>query len=263
MKTNIHPTAIVDESAVISETAVIGPFCIVGKNVQIGNNTVLKNNVYIEMNTTIKDNCEFHSGTAVGISPQDKKYNNEETFLEIGNNNIFRECTTVSRGTIQDKSKTIISNGNLFMAYVHIAHDCVIGDNNVLANSVNLAGHCNIGNYVIIGGVTGVHQFTKVGDYAIIGGVSRVNKDVPPFSNSTGIPLRVVGINKIGLQRNEFSEDDKKIIKEVYKIFLSPKYNISSALSKIQEDFINNKYVKVMVEFIKNSKRGIAKFNKI
>lgn len=262
MDKNIHPTSIIDSTAVIGENTIIGPFCIIGKNVKIGKNTVLKNNVIIEMNTMVGDNCEFHNAASIGISPQDKKYNNEETFLEIGNNNIFRECTTVSRGTIQDKCKTIIGSGNLFMAYVHVAHDCQIKDNNVFANSVNLAGHCEIGSNAIVGGVTGVHQFTKIGDYSIIGGVSRVNKDVPPFSSANGIPLRIVGINKIGLERNEFTPDDKKIIKEVYKILLSSEYNISSALKKIKSDYHENKYIKILTEFIETSKRGIAKLNK-
>lgn len=262
MSVIIDPSSIISNTAELDEDVYIGPFCIVGDNVKIGKGTVLKNHIFIERNTCIGEYCEFYMGTAIGIDPQDKKYNKEDTYLVIGNRNIFRENVTVSRGTVQDNIKTIIGNNNLIMAYAHIAHDCIINDNTVIANAVSLAGHCKIGNYAIIGGLSGLHQFTKIGDYAIIGGMSRVNKDIIPFAEAADNPLRIVGINKIGLDRHNFSETDKKDIKEAYKFLLSRENNVSTALNKIKENLIKNQYVKMIVDFIEQSKRGIAKLRK-
>ncbi|HOK41816.1 MAG TPA: acyl-ACP--UDP-N-acetylglucosamine O-acyltransferase [bacterium] len=265
MSAKIHPTSIISPKAEIGEDVIIGPYCIIGENVKIGKGTILKNNVYIEKNTEIGEYNEFNMSGAIGIDPQDKKYNKEETYLIIGNRNVFREFVTISRGTIQDKGKTIIGNNNLFMAYVHIAHDCIVKDNTIIGNATNIAGHCIIGNNAIIGGLTGVHQFTKIGDFAIIGGVSRVNKDIIPYCEAAGNPLRIIGINKVGLARNNFSEEDKNCIKKAYKILFSSEYNVSQSVKKIkeEEELIKNKHIKILVEFIENSLRGISKINKI
>ena len=255
---NIHPTAIVDPSAEIGNNVTIGAFSIIGKNVKIGDNCQIGTNVLIFKNTTIgKGNRFFHSAV-IGTDPQDLKYNGEETYLEIGDNNTFREFVTINRSATTDEN-TKIGNNSLFMAYVHVAHNCQLGDNLILANSVNLAGHIHIYDNVSIGGMTAVHQFVKIGSYCFVGGKSGVKKDIPPFTRGEGMPYKVIGLNSVGLRRSGFSNDDINAIKSIYRIFYQSGLNFSDAKKEAEKISNLTEYQKMFLDFAKESDRGLNK----
>ncbi|MFC1898120.1 acyl-ACP--UDP-N-acetylglucosamine O-acyltransferase [Candidatus Cloacimonadota bacterium] len=254
----IHSTAIIHPDAKIGENCQIGPYCIIEKDVIIGDNNILQSNVLITGNTTIGDNNKFFHSCAIGCDCQDLKYNGEPTQLIIGSNNVFREFCTVNRSATMDEPTQIGDNG-LFMAYVHIAHNCILGNNLILANAINLAGHVHIEDFVTIGGMTAVSQFTTIGAYAFVGGKSGVSKDVPPFTRGGGHPYRVAGINSIGLRRKGFDDEEIKSIKTLYKVFYLSGKNTSQALEEVESLKPFTKGQKQFYSFIKNSKRGIHK----
>jgi UDP-N-acetylglucosamine acyltransferase len=254
----IHPTAIVDPSAQLGREVTIGPFSIVGRDVIIGDRVVVGNNVLIEKNTTIGAGCRIFTGAVLGTQPQDLKYKGEKTFLEIGENTIIREYVTVHLGTEQ-RGKTTIGSQVMLMAYVHVAHDCDIGDRVILANAVNMAGHVEIGEYATVGGVVPIHQFVKIGPHAMIGGGFRVNQDVCPFMRVAGYPLRVVGVNLIGLERRGFSQEAVTALKKAHKILFRSKLNVSQATEKIARTLPQSEEIKTLLEFISRSDRGIIR----
>lgn len=258
MNINIHPTAIVDENAIIGENVKIGPYSIIGPEVTIGNGTVIESHVVIEGETIIGENNYIFSFASIGKEPQDLKFKNEKTRTVIGNNNKIREFVTIHRGT-DDKWETRIGNNCLIMAYVHIAHDCIIGDHCVLANAATFAGHVVVEDWAVVGGLTAVHQFTRVGRHAMIGGCSAVTQDVVPYMLSEGNKARAVYINIVGLQRRGFSEEQIKILRDVYKIIFKKKLKLEEALQILDKNYNENEDVKKLVEFIRNSKRGIAR----
>ena len=252
MNNQIHPSSIIGKNAVIGSNNLIGPNCIIGENVVIGDNNLLKSNVVIENKTTVGNLNTFYPFSSIGTEPQDLKYNKEETSLEIGNNNVFRESCTISIGTIQDKSLTKIRNNNLFMTGTHVAHDCQIGSNNILANLVTLGGHVIILENVVIGGCTAVQQFIKIGSYTMIGGMSGIDKNILPFSLVIGNRANYRGINIVGLRRKEFTNNEIDIIKKTNLNYLEKSIFQPTDLNKV--DNIYHSFFKNL-----NLKIGITK----
>lgn len=258
MKKNIHPTAIVDNNAKIGDNVVIGPYSVIGPEVIIGDGTIIESHVVIEGETIIGKNNYIYSFASIGKEPQDLKFDGEKTRVVIGDNNKIREFVTIHRGT-NDKWETRIGNNCLIMAYVHIAHDCIIGNHCILANAATFAGHVEVEDYAVVGGLTAVHQFTRVGRHSMIGGCSAVTQDVVPYMLSEGNKARAVYINIVGLQRRGFSEEQIKTLRDVYKIIFKKKLKLNDALETLENTYPNNEDVRLMVEFIRKSKRGIAR----
>jgi len=253
----IHKTAIIEDGAQIHETAEIGAYAYIGSKVKIGANTKVHHHATIEGKTTIGEGNEIFPYASLGTAPQDLKYNGEDTELIIGNYNKIREFTLINTGTIQDNSKTIIGDNNLFMGYVHVAHDCVIGNKCIFANAATLAGHVHVYDGAVIGGMTPIHQFVHIGSLAMVAGASAVSQDVPPFCMVEGNRAKLRGLNLTGLRRFFEKREDIDAIKKAYKeLFESGK-----PLKEIANEILNkteNIYVKKLCEFIINSKRGIA-----
>lgn len=256
---SIHPTAIIDKTAQIDDTAVIGPYCIIGKNSKIGAHTVLRHHVIVGENTTIGAHNEIYQFASVGENPQDLKYAGEETFLEVGDYNRIRESCTIHRGTAQAGGLTKIGSHNLLMVNVHIAHDCMVGDHNVLANNVGVAGHSHIGNFVIIGGQSGVHQFCRIDDYSMIGGASLILKDVAAFVTVSGNPAKTHGLNKEGMRRKGWSKETIAAIDEAYRIVFRSGLLRDEAISELEKLVQTEPKVALLIDSIKNSKRGLIR----
>lgn len=254
----IDPTARVSFRAQLAEDVRIGPWCLVGKDVTIAEGCVLDSGVVVDGATRIGPRCRFHHGAVIGTAPQDLKYRGAPSGVSIGSDNVFREYCTVNRAT-NEGEQTRIGSGNLVMAYAHVAHNCVVGDRTILANSANLAGHVELGDYVIIGGVTPVHQFVKIGAHAIIGGGCRVPKDVVPYVRAAGNPLRVAGLNSLGLTRRGFSEQAHAELRKLYRIFFRTNLLVAAALSRIREECAPIPEVAAFCEFVERSQRGITR----
>lgn len=214
----IHPTAIVDPQAELDASVTVGPYTLVGPHVKVGAGTTIAGHVVLEGHTTIGRDNRIWQFASIGAANQDKKYQGEPTELVIGDRNTIREFTTLQVGTVQDKARTTIGSDNWIMAYVHVAHDCIVGDNVTLANNATLAGHVEVGDWVTVGGLTGIHQFVKIGAYAMLGFASAVAQDVPPFMLVDGNPLAVRGINVVGLRRREFSAARIAAVKQMHKL---------------------------------------------
>ncbi|MBC2851999.1 MULTISPECIES: acyl-ACP--UDP-N-acetylglucosamine O-acyltransferase [unclassified Cetobacterium] len=254
----IHSTAIVEEGAILEPGVKIGAFCIVGKDVKIGKNTVLQSHVVVEGITEIGENNTIYSFVSIGKASQDLKYKNEPTKTIIGNNNSIREFVTIHRGT-DDRWETRIGDNNLLMAYVHVAHDVIVGNHCILANGVTLAGHVTVDDYVIIGGLTPVHQFCRIGSYSMTGGGSAINQDICPFVMAEGNKAVIRGLNSVGLRRKGFSDEERSNIKKAYKIIFRNGTPLKSALTELEDSFSEDKNIKYLVEFIKGSNRGITR----
>jgi UDP-N-acetylglucosamine acyltransferase len=254
----IHPTALVSEGAQLGEDVEIGPYCIVGNKVKLGNRVQLQSMVRIDGNTTIGDECRFFHGAAIGGEPQDLKFTGGESEVIIGERNTFREFCTVNAATEAGES-TRIGNDCLIMAYAHVAHNCVVGDHVILANSANLAGHVQMDDYAIIGGVTPVHQFVHIGAHAIIGGGCRVPKDVPPFMRAAGHPLKIFGLNSVGLSRRGFSDELVGDLKKLYRIFFRSSLLTEDALVKIRSECQPAPEIDYFCNFVETSERGMTR----
>lgn len=255
----IHPTAIVHETAIIGNNVEIGPYTIIGPRVEIGDNCWIAPHVVIKGPTKMGQGNKIFQFASIGEDCQDLKYNGEETFLEIGDNNVFRESCTIHRGTAQDKGTTRIGNNNLLMAYVHVAHDCVLGDNIILSNNATLAGHTKLANNVIIGGLSALHQFTRVGAYAMIGGCSAVNKDIPPYFMASGNYVEAQGINSVGLKRHGFSSAAIMEIKRAYKVLCRQGNTLENAKLEIAAKLDSCPELQVLYDFISEESRGIVR----
>jgi UDP-N-acetylglucosamine acyltransferase len=254
----IHPTAIVADTVELGQSVVIGAYSIIEGHVTIGDNTHIGNHVHIKGPTTIGKDNVISSFSSIGCDPQDKKYHSEESYLKIGDANSIREYVTISRGTEHGGLITNIGSYNLFMAYAHIAHDCFIGDSNILANGASLAGHVHIGNFVGMGGFSGVHQFTKIGSYAFCGGGSIITKDVPPYTLVSGHPAKLIGLNLEGLKRHGFNEEERLILKEIYKKLFRESTNIiEDAVLYAKEN--TSPLIQLLLQFIMSSQRGITR----
>lgn len=253
--TRIHPTAIIDPSAKIDPTTYIGPYTVVGKNVTMGKNNHIGPFCLIE-NTEMGDGNEVIAHASIGVKPQDLSYNGMESMVVIGNGNKIRECVTIHRSTKLDVP-TRIGNNCLLMANAHIAHDCQLGSNIILANSTGIAGHVQLADRVISSGMVGVHQFVRVGKLAMLSGGAMLPLDVPPYCTAQGQRARLVGLNVIGMRRAGMSRDEIMAVKRAFKVLFRSKMMLNEAIAKLEaENPIAP--VKEMLEFCKNSKRGIA-----
>ncbi|MCK4993500.1 MAG: acyl-ACP--UDP-N-acetylglucosamine O-acyltransferase [Candidatus Omnitrophica bacterium] len=259
-KSKIHPNALVHPKARLGRGVCIGSNTVIEEHVSIGANTIVGSSCVIEGFTQIGKRCKIHTGAVIGSPPQDLKYKGERTKVIIGDDNVIREYVTINLGT-GDKGKTVIGNSNLFMAYSHVAHDCVIGDAVVIANAGTLAGHVKVESKAIIGGMSAVHQFSRVGKMAIIGGCSKIIQDVPPFSMVDGHPAKVYGTNSIGLKRDKMSPKSIARLKTAFKILFKMKLSTSTALKRIKKEIPKDLYVTYLLEFVKSSKRGVCKGN--
>ncbi|MFT4521548.1 MAG: UDP-N-acetylglucosamine acyltransferase [Bacteroidia bacterium] len=254
----IQPLAYVNPEAKIANNVVIEPFVTVHKNVTIGEGTWIGSNVTIMEGARIGKNCRIFPGAVISAIPQDLKFDGEESTVLIGDNVTIRECVTINRGTYATRT-TKIGDSCLLMAYVHVAHDCIIGDNVVLANSVQLAGHVEINNFAIIGGLSAVHQFVKIGDHVMVSGGSLVRKDVPPFTKAAREPLSYEGVNSIGLRRRGYSPEKISEIQEIYRMLYLRGLNNAKALAKIEAEMPATRERDEIISFIKSSDRGIMK----
>jgi len=254
----IHPTAIVDKKAKLADDIEVGPYAIIGPDVRIQRSTRIGPHAVIERHTTIGENCRIFTGACVGSIPQDLKYKGAKSFLKIGNNNIIREYVTLNPGT-SEGSVTSIGDGNLFMAYSHVAHDCKIGNGCILANSGTLAGHVRLEDKVVIGGLAAVHQFVRVGKMAIIGGCSKVVQDIPPFSTCDGHPARVYGLNLLGLRRSDISREALAALKKSFKILFHSRLLVKNAIEKVKKEIEPLEEVEYLLDFVRGSKRGVCR----
>ena len=255
----IHPTAIVSPNAKIGADTEIGPYCVIEANVTLGERCKLHSHVVIHGNSEIGKENEFFPFAAIGIKSQDLKYSGEPTALVIGDRNVFRENTTVHRGT-EEVSPTQIGSDNLCLSYAHIAHDCQVGNNVILSNNGTLAGHVHVADYAIISGLTAIHQFCKVGTHSITGGISKIVQDIPPFTIVDGNPSTIRGVNQVGLQRRGFSDEDIRALRTAYKkLFLKKDTNLTKAVETLDPAVANNEKVCELLTFIENSKRGVIR----
>ena len=256
MTTAIHPTAIVSPEAELGEGVAVGPYAIVGAGVTIGAGTSVGAHASIEGPTILGRENRVFPHAVLGFDPQDLKYHGEKTWLKIGDSNVFREFSTVHRGTVTGRGETLIGNGNYFMSYSHVAHDCRIGSSAVFANSASLAGHVDVGDHVVLGAFVGAHQFTRVGQFAFAGAYAQVRQDILPYCKTDGIEAKTYGINRIGMQRLGFSADRLKALERAYRLLIKSKLNTTQALERIEAELPGQQDVEYLVDFIKSSKRG-------
>jgi len=253
-----QPLAYVHPGAKIAKNVVIEPFTTIHNNVVIGEGTWIGSNVTIMEGARIGKNCNIFPGAVISATPQDKKFNDEDTITEIGDNTTIRECVTINRGTT-DKMKTKIGNNCWIMAYCHIAHDCFVGDHCIFSNNSTLAGHITVGDHVVLAGMAAVQQFCSIGNHAFVTGGSLVRKDVPPYVKAAREPLSYVGINSIGLRRRGFSTEKIREIQNIYRILYQKNYNNTQAVAIIEAEMEATSERDEVLEFIKNSQRGIMK----
>ncbi len=258
-ESQIHPTALVDPKAKLGAGVKIGAYAVVGAEVELGDGTSVGHHATVDGPSKIGPRNDFFPYAAIGFKTQDLKYTAEPTYLEIGEGNVFREFSTVHRGTAPG-DKTIIGDGNLFLAYSHIAHNCVVGNKTIFSNNATLAGHVTVGDHAIISGLSAVHQFCRVGAHSIIGGCAKIVQDVPPYLVADGNPAILRGVNEVGLKRRNFAEADIKALRRAYRILADRTLNFSQAIEKIgaSED-ATNPHVKVLVDFLKSTQRGVIR----
>ena len=257
MSAKIHPTAIVDRKAEIAGDTVIGPWVFVGPNCTIGAGSVLQARAILEENVKLGERVTVGVGTILGGRPQDLKFKGEETWCEIGDDTTIREYVTVNRGTSQS-FRTTIGRHCFVMSYSHLGHDCHVGDHVIMSNNATLAGHVTVGDYAILSGLVAVHQFAKIGRHAFIGGMSRVNKDVPPFVKAVGNPLKLYGLNTVGLQRRGFESDVLAELKKGYRLFFNSTLNVTQALEQAQAELKPFQEVSELIAFVESSGRGVT-----
>jgi UDP-N-acetylglucosamine acyltransferase len=259
----IHPTAVIDPAAQLDSSVSVGPYAVIGPKVRIGANTSVGAHCVIEGDTTLGCDNQIFQFASLGAQPQDKKYAGEPTRLVIGDRNTVREFCTFNTGTVQDRGETTIGSDNWIMAYVHIAHDCIVGDNTILANNATLAGHVHVDDWVILGGLTGVHQFTHIGAHAMAGFASHVSQDVPPFMMVDGNPLAVRGFNAEGLRRRGFSPARIAAVKQMHKLLYRQGLTLDAAQAAIEglktgmPEALQD--IERMQAFLAASTRGIAR----
>jgi len=257
MTARIHPTAIVDPGAEIGADVEIGAFAIVGENCRIGDGCVVAARATLERNVILGAGVKVGIGTVLGGDPQDLKFKGEMTTVEIGDGTTIREYTTINRGTTQSY-KTTVGKGCFIMSYVHLAHDCHIGDGVILVNSVQLAGHVSVGDKAIIAGQSAAHQFVRIGQYSFVGGCSRISQDVPPYIKAVGNPIKLYGLNSVGLQRNNFPEDVVRELKRAYRLFFRSELNVSQAKERAATELKPYPEVQELLRFVEESGRGVV-----
>lgn len=254
----IHRLAEVHPDAKIGDGVEIGPFTTIYEDVEIGEGTWIGPNVTIMDGARIGKNCKIFPTAVISADSQDLKYNGEKTTTEIGDNTVIREAVTIHKGT-SDKWKTVVGSNCLLMAYVHVAHDCIIGNNVIIANATGLSGHIQIDDYAILEGMVGGQQFTHVGKHAFVGGTSRIRKDVPPFIRVAKEPLSYIGVNTVGLKRRGYSDDTIKRIEDIYRILFVQNRNISKGVEIVKNEIEDCEEKTIILSFIENSQNGLIK----
>jgi UDP-N-acetylglucosamine acyltransferase len=257
MTPRIHPTAIVSPDAELAADVEIGPFAIIGEGCTIAEGCVIAPRATLERNVILERNVKVGSGTILGGDPQDLKFKGERTTVEIGEGTTIREYTTINRGTTHSY-KTTVGKHCFIMSYVHLAHDCHVGDGVILVNSVQLAGHVTVGDKAIIAGQSAAHQFVKIGQYAFVGGCSRISQDVPPYVKAVGNPIKLYGLNSVGLQRNNFPEDVVRELKRAYRIFFRSELNVTQAKERAAAELKPLPEVQELLRFVEESGRGVV-----
>ena len=255
--TGIHPTAIVDPDARIGANVSIGAYAMIGPDCVIGDNCVISPRATLERHVRLADGVKVGIGSVLGGDPQDLKFKGEVTTVEIGANTVIREYATINRGTAQS-FKTSVGENSFIMSYVHLAHDCHVGNGVIISNATQLAGHVTIEDKAIISGVTAVHQFVKIGKFSFIGGCSRVPKDVAPFVKAVGNPIKLFGLNSVGLERNGFPEEVRRELKRAYRLFFKSELNLSQAREKANAELHPYPEVQEFLRFFDNSDRGLV-----
>lgn len=255
----IHSTAIVDPKAELDSNVEVGPYAIIKAHASIGSGTVIGSHTTVDSYVDIGPNCQIFSYASIGTVPQAVKFKGEKTYLKIGRNTIIREFATLNRGTEFGGGVTEVGENNFLMAYTHVAHDCRIGKGVILSNNATLAGHITLGDYVIVGGLTAIHQFVRVGDYAYIGGMSAVVKDIPPYLLAAGDRATLHGLNKVGLQRQGFSQNTISNLKKAYRIIFRIGLTVNEAVERVLAEVENIAEVVSLVNFIKSTQRGITR----
>jgi len=254
----IHTTAIVDKKAKLADNIEVGPYAIIGPDVTLSRGVVIGSRATIEGYTVVGEGTRVFTGAVIGSAPQDLKYKGKKSFLKIGSNNIIREYVTMNPGT-DEGSVTCIGDGNLFMAYSHVAHDCKVGSNCVIANIGTLAGHVTLEDRVVLGGLAAIHQFTRVGKMSIIGGCSKVVQDVPPFSMCDGNPAKIYGLNLVGVKRAGMPEKAQRELRKAFKILFHSKLILKNGIERVKKEVELVEEVKYLLNFLNNSERGICR----
>lgn len=259
---SIHPTAIIENGVELGSSVVVGPFSIIKGNTKIDDGTIIEGHVQIGSSygvVKIGQNNHIFPGAVLGGAPQDKKYKNEPTELIIGNNNTIREFATLNIGTVTGGGKTVIGHDNLLMAYVHVAHDCMIADHTVVANSTQFAGHVILEDHVIVGGCCALSQFVRLGRFSYIGGDSTINKDILPYTIAEGKWAVMRATNKIGLSRSGFTKEEVENIHKAIRFILKGNRTLEEAVEKIQSECQQDQHIQYFLDFIKKSKKGLAR----
>lgn len=255
----IHETAIIDPSAIIAENVDVGAYSIIGANVEIGAGCEIGPHVVIDGPTKIGTNNRIYQFSSIGADPQDKKYAGEPTLLEIGNNNLIRESVTINRGTVQGGGITKIGNKNWIMAYVHIAHDCIVGNDNIIANNASLAGHVVVDDFTVLGGFTLISQFKKIGSYAFSAMGSVISRNVPPYVLVSGHMAKPIGVNVEGLRRREFTDKQIKNIRHAYKLVYRSGLQFEDVQLKLDQDSQEQPELAILAKFLRIQQGGIIR----
>ena len=253
----IHPTAIVDPGAELGAGVSVGAYAIVGPGCRVGDGCVIAPRATLERNVVLAPRVGVGSGSVVGGDPQDLKYRGEETFVEIGEGTSVREYATINRGTAHSH-RTTVGRNCFIMSYVHLAHDCHVGDHVIISNGTQLAGHVTVEEHASISGLVGFHQFVRIGAHSFVGGCSRVAKDVPPYLRAVGNPVKLYGLNSVGLQRRGFSESTLRELKRAYRLLFRSEMNVGQAIERARAEIEQTPEVRHFLDFIDQSQRGIG-----
>jgi len=253
---SIHPTAIIEEGARVAYDVVIGPYCVIGPNVTLEKGVTLKGHVWIEGHTTLHEGVTIYPGAVIGTKTQDKKFQGEKTFVDIGKNTEIRECCTIN-SSCQEGTTVKVGENCLLMAYCHVAHNCEVGNDVIMSNNATLAGHVIVEDHVVIGGLSGVHQFCRIGRHAMVGGMSRISHDIPPFTIGGGMPYRLGGLNLIGLKRRGIPLQTRKLLAAAFRLLYRSGLGVKDALQAIEATVEPIEEVVQFLQFCRASKRGL------
>lgn len=251
--TNIHPTAIVENSARLGQEVIIGPYCVVGPDVELGDRVTLVSHVVVAGRTKVGAGTRIYPFASIGHPPQDLKYKGEPSQLVIGSNNVIREHVTMNPGTEGGGLVTRVGNNCLFMVGAHVAHDCIIGDNVIMANNATLGGHVQVGDFAILGGLSAVHQFVRIGRHAMIGGMSGVENDIIPYGSAMGDRAHLSGLNIVGLKRRGFSRDDIHVLRTAYRLLFAQEGTMAERVDDVESIYRDNEGVMDIVQFVRGS----------
>jgi UDP-N-acetylglucosamine acyltransferase len=255
---SIHPTAIIEPGARLGVNVSIGPYSVIERDVEIGDGAEIGPHVMICNGTRLGERCRVFQGASIGQEPQDKKYAGEKTLAVIGEDTLIREYVTINRGTAAT-GETRVGKRGWIMAYCHIAHDCVVGDDVTISNALAMAGHVTVGSHVTISGIVSINQFVRIGDYAMVGARARAASDIVPYALVGTEPMRIAGINKVGLERRGFTAEQLSNIKGAYKLLFRDGLPLSDALARIDADFPGDENVKKLSDFVRGSERGFLR----